>query len=80
MLATFTANLAAFLTVERMQAPVQSLDQLARQSRINYTVVRDSDTHQYFKNMKYSEDFIFELWKNATLGGDESNSDGIKFR
>lgn len=38
MLATFTANLAAFLTVERMQAPVQSLDQLARQSRINYTV------------------------------------------
>lgn len=80
MLATFTANLAAFLTVERMQAPVQSLDQLARQSRINYTVVRDSDTHQYFKNMKFSEDFIFELWKNATLGGDGSNSDGIKFR
>ncbi len=38
MLATFTANLAAFLTVERMQTPVQSLDQLARQSRINYTV------------------------------------------
>lgn len=30
MLATFTANLAAFLTVERMQTPVQSLDQLAR--------------------------------------------------
>lgn len=41
MLATFTANLAAFLTVERMQTPVQSLDQLARQSRINYTVGKE---------------------------------------
>ena len=39
MLATFTANLAAFLTVERMQTTVQSLEELAKQSRINYTVV-----------------------------------------
>ena len=37
MLATFTANLAAFLTVERMQTTVQSLEELGRQSRINYT-------------------------------------------
>lgn len=75
MLATFTANLAAFLTVERMQSPVQSLDQLARQSRINYSVVEGSDVHQYFKNMKRSEDLIYELWKNATLGGQESSAD-----
>lgn len=67
MLATFTANLAAFLTVERMQSPVQSLDQLSRQSRINYTVVKNSDTHQYFRNMKNAEDKLYELWKNATL-------------
>nr|XP_023029499.1 ionotropic receptor 25a [Leptinotarsa decemlineata] len=59
MLATFTANLAAFLTVERMQAPVQSLEQLARQSRINYTVVKNSDTHKYFINMKYAEDTLY---------------------
>lgn len=74
MLATFTANLAAFLTVERMQSPVQSLDQLSRQSRINYTVVKDSDTHQYFKNMRFAEDKLYELWKNATLigGSDEA--------
>lgn len=74
MLATFTANLAAFLTVERMQSPVQSLDQLSRQSRINYTVVKDSDPHQYFKNMRFAEDKLYELWKNATLigGSDEA--------
>lgn len=59
MLATFTANLAAFLTVERMQTPVQSLEQLGRQSRINYTVVANSDTHKYFINMKYAEDTLY---------------------
>ncbi len=55
------------LTVERMQTPVQSLDQLARQSRINYTVVKNSDTHRYFKNMKHAEDKIYEMWKSLTL-------------
>uniref|UniRef100_A0A1A9W8M4 Ionotropic glutamate receptor C-terminal domain-containing protein n=1 Tax=Glossina brevipalpis TaxID=37001 RepID=A0A1A9W8M4_9MUSC len=67
MLATFTANLAAFLTVERMQTPVQSLDQLARQSRINYTVVEGSDTHQYFINMKFAEDTLYRMWKELAL-------------
>nr|QKN21273.1 ionotropic receptor [Bactrocera dorsalis] len=67
MLATFTANLAAFLTVERMQTPVQSLEQLARQSRINYTVVEGSSTHQYFINMKFAEDTLYRMWKELTL-------------
>lgn len=77
MLATFTANLAAFLTVERMQSPVQNLDQLSRQSRINYTTVINSDTHQYFKNMKLAEDKLYELWKTTTLS---STSDEAQFR
>ncbi|XP_017463269.1 PREDICTED: ionotropic receptor 25a-like, partial [Rhagoletis zephyria] len=67
MLATFTANLAAFLTVERMQTPVQSLQQLARQSRINYTVVEGSSTHQYFINMKFAEDTLYRMWKELTM-------------
>ncbi|XP_075214966.1 ionotropic receptor 25a-like [Lycorma delicatula] len=67
MLATFTANLAAFLTVERMQSPVQSLDQLARQSRINYTVVENSDAQKYFQNMKNAEDTLYRMWKEITL-------------
>jgi glutamate receptor, ionotropic, invertebrate len=77
MLATFTANLAAFLTVERMSSPVQSLDQLARQSRINYTVVKGSDTHQYFRNMRNAEDKLYELWKNLTLS---TTSDDVQYR
>lgn len=77
MLATFTANLAAFLTVERMQTPVQSLDQLARQSRINYTVVEGSDTHKYFINMKFAEDTLYRMWKEITLN---STSDQTQYR
>jgi len=77
MLATFTANLAAFLTVERMQTPVQSLEQLARQSRINYTVVKESDTHQYFINMKFAEDTLYRMWKELALNASE---DYHKFR
>ncbi|KAL5234431.1 hypothetical protein ACI65C_001841 [Semiaphis heraclei] len=60
MLATFTANLAAFLTVERMQTPVQSLQQLARQSRINYSVIDGSDAHHFFRNMKMAEDILYK--------------------
>ncbi|KAK9506897.1 hypothetical protein O3M35_008747 [Rhynocoris fuscipes] len=74
MLATFTANLAAFLTVERMQNPVQSLKQLARQSRINYTVVTDSDTHAYFRNMKFAEETLYRVWKEITLNNSADQS------
>ncbi|XP_043275126.1 uncharacterized protein [Venturia canescens] len=77
MLATFTANLAAFLTVERMQSPVQSLEQLARQSRINYTVLANSTIHQYFTNMKNAEDKLYNVWKEITLN---STSDQIEYR
>ncbi|XP_033150369.1 LOW QUALITY PROTEIN: ionotropic receptor 25a [Drosophila busckii] len=77
MLATFTANFAAFLTVERMQTPVQSLDQLARQSRINYTVIKGSDTHQYFMNMKFAEDTLYRMWKELALN---ASKDFSRFR
>ncbi|XP_041988810.1 ionotropic receptor 25a [Aricia agestis] len=77
MLATFTANLAAFLTVERMQTPVSSLEQLARQSRINYTVVEGSTVHQYFINMKFAEDTLYRVWKEITLN---ATSDQTQYR
>ncbi|XP_043478065.1 ionotropic receptor 25a isoform X2 [Leptopilina heterotoma] len=77
MLATFTANLAAFLTVERMQSPVQSLEQLARQSRINYSVLTNSTIYQYFKNMKNAEEKLYKVWKEMTLN---STTDQVEYR
>ncbi|VVC37864.1 Ionotropic glutamate receptor, L-glutamate and glycine-binding domain,Ionotropic glutamate [Cinara cedri] len=75
MLATFTANLAAFLTVERMQTPVQSLQQLARQSRINYSVIDGGDAHQFFQNMKMAEDILYNVWKEIALNQTNNRKD-----
>jgi len=74
MLATFTANLAAFLTVERMQTTVQSLEELAQQSKINYTVVEDSPYYEYFKNMAGAEEDLYNVWKKMTLSSDTDQS------
>ena len=67
MLATFTANLAAFLTVERMQTTVAGLEELAQQSKINYTVVEDSPYFEYFQNMASAEEDLYKKWKDMTL-------------
>ena len=78
MLATFTANLAAFLTVERMQTTVQSLEELGKQSKINYTAVRDSPYLQYFKNMAGAEEELYLKWKELTLNS--TGVDQVKYR
>jgi len=77
MLATFTANLAAFLTVERMQTTVAGLDELAQQSKINYTVVDGSPYYEYFKNMASAEEDLYKKWKDMTLS---SNADQARYR
>ena len=77
MLATFTANLAAFLTVERMQTTVASLEELARQSKINYTVVANSSYMEYFRNMANAEEDLYRVWKELTLN---SSGDQSKYR
>ena len=41
--------MAAFLTVERQQNTVKSLEELNRQSKITYTVLRDSPYLEYFQ-------------------------------
>ena len=61
MLATFTANLAAFLTVERMQTTVQSLEELGRQSRINYTAgnIINHSCHSVHGLLRSNDNYIF---------------------
>jgi len=47
--ATYTANLAAHLTVSRMQTPIESISDLARQTRIEYGTLKDSQLQTFFK-------------------------------
>lgn len=47
--ATYTANLAAYLTVSRMQTPIETISDLARQTRIKYGTLKDSQLQTFFK-------------------------------
>uniref|UniRef100_A0A4W5QYW7 Glutamate receptor n=1 Tax=Hucho hucho TaxID=62062 RepID=A0A4W5QYW7_9TELE len=49
IISSYTANLAAFLTVERMESPIDSADDLAKQTRIEYGVVEEGSTMTFFK-------------------------------
>uniref|UniRef100_A0A8B9H1I9 Glutamate receptor n=1 Tax=Astyanax mexicanus TaxID=7994 RepID=A0A8B9H1I9_ASTMX len=54
IISSYTANLAAFLTVERMESPIDSADDLAKQTKIPYGVVEDGSTMAFFKKTKIS--------------------------
>ncbi|XP_078736606.1 glutamate receptor ionotropic, kainate 2-like [Lampetra fluviatilis] len=54
LISSYTANLAAFLTVERMESPIGSADDLAKQTKIEYGAVRDGSTMTFFKKSRIS--------------------------
>lgn len=54
MLASYTANLAAFLTMERMDATINSADDLAKQSKIKYGSVKGGSTMKFFQESNFS--------------------------
>ena len=47
--ATYTANLAAYLTVSRMQTPIETILDLSRQTRIEYGTLKDSQLQTFFQ-------------------------------
>ena len=44
IIASYTANLAAFLTVSRLETPVESLEDLSKQYKIQYSPLNGSST------------------------------------
>lgn len=50
LISTYTANLAAFLTVKRIYPPITSVADLAEQTKIKYGTVRNSGVMSFFKN------------------------------
>ncbi|VEL31863.1 unnamed protein product, partial [Protopolystoma xenopodis] len=49
IVSSYTANLAAFLTVERMSNPIQSYEDLAKQTRIKYGVINSGSSKEFFE-------------------------------
>ncbi|KAL5018268.1 hypothetical protein ScPMuIL_003990 [Solemya velum] len=75
MMGTYTANLAAFLTVSRMSAPIESLDDLTQQSAIKYSVVAGTAGESYFRQMAEIEESFYTLWKEISFSQTSSDSD-----
>uniref|UniRef100_A0A1I8I3N7 Glutamate receptor n=1 Tax=Macrostomum lignano TaxID=282301 RepID=A0A1I8I3N7_9PLAT len=49
IISSYTANLAAFLTVERMVSPIESADDLSKQTAIEYGVLAGGSTETFFE-------------------------------
>uniref|UniRef100_A0A8C4Z2C7 Glutamate receptor n=1 Tax=Gadus morhua TaxID=8049 RepID=A0A8C4Z2C7_GADMO len=53
IISSYTANLAAFLTVQRMEVPIGSPDDLADQTNIEYGTIHGGSTMTFFMNSRY---------------------------
>lgn len=67
IIASYTANLAAFLTVSRLDTPVESLDDLSKQYKILYAPLNGSSAMTYFERMADIERRFYEIWKDMSL-------------
>ncbi|XP_011170993.1 glutamate receptor ionotropic, kainate 2 [Solenopsis invicta] len=54
MISSYTANLAAFLTVSKMEAPIKNVEDLAKQTKIKYGALEGGATATFFKDSNYS--------------------------
>ncbi|XP_063310987.1 glutamate receptor ionotropic, kainate 3 [Pelobates fuscus] len=79
IISSYTANLAAFLTVERMESAIDSADDLAKQTKIEYGAVADGATMNFFKKSHIStfeKMWAFMSSKPSALV--KSNEEGIQ--
>lgn len=80
LVSSYTANLAAFLTVERMDNPIQSADDLAKQTKVLYGCLKSGSTRAFFQRSNYTT--YARMWsfmesrRAETLL--ESNSKGVE--
>ncbi|CAF1332816.1 unnamed protein product [Adineta steineri] len=79
LVSSYTANLAAFLTVQRMQTPIENADDLAGQTKISYGVQRGGSTENFFRESKfptYERMWNYMLANQATVSV-RSSQEGI---
>ncbi|XP_043471341.1 ionotropic receptor 25a [Leptopilina heterotoma] len=78
IIASYTANLAAFLTVSRLEVPIESLEQLASQYKVQYSVIENSGAYTYFERMSNIEDKFYHIWKDMSLNDSLSDLERAK--
>ncbi|KAI6220068.1 Protein CBR-GLR-7 [Aphelenchoides fujianensis] len=73
-----TANLAAFLTVSRMEQQINGLDDLSKQYKIRYAPLKDGATETYFKRMAEIEEQFYNIWKQMSLNETMTSAERAK--
>nr|QUP79598.1 ionotropic receptor 12 [Monochamus saltuarius] len=77
---SYTANLAAFLTKERMEPIIDSAEALAKQTRIKYGLLDGGSTMAFFKDSNVST--YQRMWANMVSSRPSvfvnSNSEGVR--
>lgn len=58
LISSYTANLAAFLTVERMVAPINSPEDLAGQTEVEYGTLYHGATWDFFRVSAFSLEWV----------------------
>ncbi|XP_024216292.1 glutamate receptor ionotropic, kainate 2 isoform X2 [Halyomorpha halys] len=80
MISSYTANLAAFLTVERMDSPIESAEDLAKQTKIKYGALQGGSTVAFFRDSNFST--YQRMWSFMESARPsvftDSNSDGVE--
>ena len=78
---SYTANLAAFLTVERMESPIESAEDLAKQTKIKYGCLESGSTRAFFRDSKmptFSRMHAFMESQKNPKTFTSSNKDGVQ--
>ncbi|XP_033168085.1 glutamate receptor ionotropic, kainate 2 isoform X2 [Drosophila mauritiana] len=80
IISSYTANLAAFLTVERMISPIESASDLAEQTEISYGTLEGGSTMTFFRDSKIG--IYQKMWRymenRKTAVFVKTYEDGIK--
>ncbi|KAM6956861.1 LOW QUALITY PROTEIN: glutamate receptor ionotropic, delta-1-like [Aplochiton taeniatus] len=75
---SYTANLAAYLTVSRMDNAVRNFQDLSKQGELSYGTVRDSAVYEYFRgkgtNPLEQDSTYAELWRTINKNHGQDNS------
>ncbi|KAI6188571.1 CRE-GLR-7 protein [Aphelenchoides besseyi] len=74
IIASYTANLAAFLTVSRLEQQINSLDDLSKQ----YQFTQGGSTETYFQRMAEIEEQFYNIWKQMSLNESMSTMERAK--
>ncbi|CAH0555475.1 unnamed protein product [Brassicogethes aeneus] len=79
MTSSYTANLAAFLTMERMEPAIDSAEALSKQTKIKYGTVNGGSTQAFFRDSNYStyQRMWISMDTNKPSVFEDNNEDGV---